>query len=186
MARSCGRKYEKSWKFNTPQHDTKWNRSRPHWKIIEESECHSLHDEEASNLPGHDSTIAWALGFPNSALFRYVFHNICVNHIRFVSKLTMRRFVVRSPIEAQRNFNKNKHENGKLCWSMWFLSNQTKKRVRNCWYVEVRAVQKYVDLVDLVNSFQTNIKYLLANIGVDTTEIESRTSLRQHGYGDEI
>ena len=37
---------------------------------------------------------------------------------------------------------------------------------------EVRAVQKYVDLVDLVKNFATNIEYLLANFGADTAENE--------------
>ena len=33
-------------------------------------------------------------------------------------------------------------------------------------------MQKYVDLVDLVKNFATNIEYLLANFGADTAENE--------------
>ena len=39
-----------------------------------------------------------------------------------------------------------------------------------CWNVECRAVQKCVDLVDLVKSFLTSLQYLLAKIGFDTVE----------------
>ena len=35
---------------------------------------------------------------------------------------------------------------------------------------ECGAVQRCVNLVDLVKSFQTSIYYLLAKFGVDTTE----------------
>ena len=46
------------------------------------------------------------------------------------------------------------------------------------WNIEVRAVQKHVNLVDLVKSFQTSIYYfslfttkvVLAKFGVDTAE----------------
>ena len=41
-----------------------------------------------------------------------------------------------------------------------------------CWSFEVRAVQKHVNIVDLVKSSPTSIYYLLANIGVDTAENE--------------
>ena len=35
---------------------------------------------------------------------------------------------------------------------------------------EFAAVEKYVNLLDLVKSFQTSIYYLLAKIGFDTAE----------------
>ena len=38
------------------------------------------------------------------------------------------------------------------------------------WIFEFEAVQKCVDLVNLVKSFQTGIYYLLAKVGVDTVE----------------
>ena len=56
-----------------------------------------------------------------------------------------------------------------------------KKLTKIFWNIEVWAVQKHVNLVDLVKSFPTNLlfeqiansnEYLLAKIGVDTAENE--------------
>ena len=40
------------------------------------------------------------------------------------------------------------------------------------WNIEVWALQKRVNLVDLVKSFPTSIDYLLAEFGFDTAENE--------------
>ena len=52
-----------------------------------------------------------------------------------------------------------------------FLRLQEKK-TNCCWNFEVWEVQKHVHRVDLVESFQTSIYYLLETIGVDTAENE--------------
>ena len=47
------------------------------------------------------------------------------------------------------------------------------------WNFEIWAVQKYVNLVDLVKSFQTSIYYLLAKIDFDTAENEPLKDCQQ-------
>ena len=52
------------------------------------------------------------------------------------------------------------------------IANMRKYLTKFSWNVEFGAVQKCVNLVDLVKSFQTSIYYLLAKFGFDTAENE--------------
>ena len=47
-----------------------------------------------------------------------------------------------------------------------------------CWKIDVWAVQKHVNLADLVKSFRTNFYFLLPNVGVDTAENEPSKILK--------
>ena len=73
------------------------------------------------------------------------------------------------------HFLHNKLQNILRIWNLIFekiIFDIAKKLDAFCWNVEVWAVQKHVNLVDLVKSFLSSNEYLLAKFGVDTGENE--------------
>ena len=70
------------------------------------------------------------------------------------------------------NLSKNQRKEFKNNEFCKILQKNAKKFDEICWNIVFWAVQKHVNLVDLVKSFLTSINYVVAKVGVDTPENE--------------
>ena len=79
-------------------------------------------------------------------------------------------------------------KNCKLCSIKWFDGNKsTKRHTKFCWNIEIWAMQKRANLVDLVKSFLTSIlNNSLAKFGFDTAKNEPLKVWRKFGIWTEF